>query len=289
MHLVSLGPRHGEHPGVLLEPGKGLDLTRLEGYFFSSWRRIFQENRLDELRELLINEDWPASAIVDPDRVGWAPPLPDPSKIICLGRNYRAHAEEQAKPLPARPLLFPKLPSALIGHGAPIPLPDPAIEDRVDYEAELAVVIGRRARGVSEAEALGFVAGYTILNDISGRRTQRAEKQWLRAKGFDGFAPCGPWIVSADEILDPQALSIECRVNGELRQSSNTAEMIFSVAYLIAYLSATMTLEPGDIISTGTPGGVGEHRDPPVFLQDGDVVTCSIAGIGSLENPVSSS
>ncbi len=286
MRLLSLGSRHEERPGVFLEAGKVLDLTRLEGGFFSSWRRILVEKRLDALRELLIKEQWPSSALVDPDREGWAPPLPDPSKIICLGRNYRAHAEEQAKPLPARPLLFPKLPSALIGHGAPIPLPDPAIEDRVDYEAELAVVIGRRARGVSEAQALGFVAGYTILNDISGRRTQRAEKQWLRAKGFDGFAPCGPWIVTADEIPDPQALKIECRVNGELRQSSDTGKMIFSVAYLISYLSATMTLEPGDIISTGTPGGVGEHRDPPVFLGEGDVVTCSIAGIGSLENPV---
>jgi acylpyruvate hydrolase len=286
MRLVSLGSRHGERPGLFLEAGKVLDLTRLEGDYFSSWQQVFAENRLDELRELFIREHWPESALVDPDREGWAPPLPDPSKIICLGRNYRAHAEEQAKPLPERPMLFPKLPSALIGQGAPIPLPDPTIEDRVDYEAELAVVIGRRARNVSEAEALEAVAGYTILNDVSGRRTQRAEKQWLRAKGFDGFAPCGPWIVTADEIPDPQALAIECRVNGELRQSSDTGKMIFPVTFLIAHLSATMTLEPGDIISTGTPGGVGEHRDPPVFLKDGDVVTCSIEGIGSLENPV---
>jgi 2-keto-4-pentenoate hydratase/2-oxohepta-3-ene-1,7-dioic acid hydratase in catechol pathway len=133
---------------------------------------------------------------------------------------------------------------------------------------------------------MAHVAGYTVLNDVSGRRTQRAEKQWLRAKGFDGFGPCGPWIVTADEAPDPHALSIECRVNGELRQSSDTGRMIFRIPFLVSYLSATMTLEPGDIISTGTPGGVGEHRDPPVFLKDGDVVTCTIEGIGTLENPV---
>ena len=238
------------------------------------------------MREHLETRNWPSLALVDPAAEGWAPPLPDPGKIICLGRNYRAHAEEQDKPVPERPLLFPKLSSALIGHGAPILLPDPAIEDRVDYEVELAVVMGRRARGVSEAEALNYVAGYTVMNDVSGRRTQRAEKQWLRAKGFDTFAPCGPWIVTADEIPNPQALAIECHVNGELRQSSDTGKMIFGVAFLVSYLSATMTLEPGDIISTGTPGGVGEHREPPTFLADGDVLRCTVAGVGSLENPV---
>lgn len=156
----------------------------------------------------------------------------------------------------------------------------------MDYEAELAVVIGRRARRVSEAEAMACVAGYTIMNDVSGRRTQRAEKQWLRAKGFDSFGPCGPWIVTADGIPDPHALAIECRVNGELRQASDTGQMIFRIPFLISYLSQTMTLEPGDIISTGTPAGVGEYRQPPVYLQAGDVVSCRIEGIGTLENTV---
>ncbi len=282
-----MGSRDRERPGILLEDGQALDLTRVQPEISSSWRQVFREGGLPELRSWFERGDLPEQAIVDPAAEGWAPPIPDPGKVICLGRNYRAHAEEQDKPVPERPLLFPKVASALIGHGAPIPLPDPSIEDRVDYEAELAVVMGRRARNVSEAEALEFVAGYTVMNDVSGRRTQRAEKQWLRAKGFDGFAPCGPFIVTADEIPDPQALKIECRVNGELRQSSDTGKMIFGVAFLISYLSATMTLEPGDIISTGTPGGVGEHMDPPRFLKSGDVVRCEIEGVGVLENAVS--
>lgn len=286
MRLLSLGRRGEERPAVLLEDGMALDLSRLRPEIFSGWRRILADGRLDEIRAELVAGDWPDAARVDPAREGWAPPVPEAGKVICLGRNYKAHAEEQNVAPPDHPMLFPKLTTALIGHGAPIPLPDPAIEDRVDYEAELAVVIGRRARRVSEAEAMGCVAGYTVLNDVSGRRTQRAEKQWLRAKGFDGFGPCGPWIVTADEIPDPHALTIECRVNGELRQSSDTGRMIFRIPYLVSYLSRTMTLEPGDIISTGTPGGVGEHRDPPVFLADGDVVTCTIQGIGTLENPV---
>lgn len=284
MRLLSLGSRDEEHPGAWLDEGKVLDLARLEPDFFSSWRRILREGRLEAVRERVRAGGWDAAAVVDPAAARWAPPIPDPSKVICLGRNYRAHAEEQNVAPPAHPLLFPKLPSALVGHGAEIPLPDPDLEDRVDYEAELAVVIGRRARAVSEADALEYVAGYTIMNDVSGRRTQRAEKQWLRAKGFDGFGPCGPWLVTADAIPDPHALAIECRVNGELRQSSDTGRMIFRIPFLISYLSATMTLEPGDIISTGTPGGVGEHRDPPVFLQAGDTVSCGIEGIGELVN-----
>ena len=219
------------------------------------------------------------------EAVSLAPPVPDPSKIVCCGLNYADHCREQNIDLPKNLVLFSKFSTALIGYGDAITW-KAGTSQQVDYEAELAVVIGRRARRVSEAEAMGCVAGYTVLNDVSGRRTQRAEKQWLRAKGFDGFGPCGPWIVTTDEIPDPHALTIECRVNGELRQSSDTGRMIFRIPYLVSYLSRTMTLEPGDIISTGTPGGVGEHRDPPVFLADGDAVTCTIQGIGTLENPV---
>ncbi len=286
LRLLSLGGRGEERPALLLEDKLALDLSRLDPRIFSSWRQILAAGRLEEVRAALAQGAWPAVALVDPAAAGWAPPIPDPGKVICLGRNYQAHADEQGVAAPEAPLLFPKVASALVGHGAPILLPDPEIEDRVDYEAELAVVIGRRARRVSEAEAMACVAGYTILNDVTGRRTQRAEKQWLRAKGFDSFGPCGPWIVTPEAVPDPHALAIECRVNGELRQSSDTGRMIFRIPFLIAYLSRTMTLEPGDIISTGTPGGVGEHRDPPVFLAPGDVVSCSIEGIGTLANPV---
>jgi 2-keto-4-pentenoate hydratase/2-oxohepta-3-ene-1,7-dioic acid hydratase in catechol pathway len=286
LKLLSLGRRGAERPALLLDSGKALDLTRVGPSFFSGWQQLLAGGFLAEARRIQAAGDWPAAALVDPAHEGWAPPIADPGKIICLGRNYQAHADEQGVAAPEAPLLFPKVNTALIGHGAPIVLPDPALEDRVDYEAELAVVIGRRAQRVSEAEAMACVAGYTILNDVTGRRTQRAEKQWLRAKGFDSFGPCGPWIVTADGIPDPHSLAIECRVNGELRQSSDTGRMIFRIPYLIAYLSRTMTLEPGDIISTGTPGGVGEHREPPVFLKAGDVVSCSVEGIGTLTNPV---
>ena len=215
-----------------------------------------------------------------------AAPVPDPTKILCLGLNYRDHAAEQNKPVPERPLVFPKVPSAVIANGEDIRLPDPDLETFVDPEAELAVVIGKTASKVSEENAYDYVAGYTILNDVSGRDTQKAERQWLRAKGFDTFAPMGPWIITKDEIPDPHTLDITCRVNGEVRQNSNTSNLIFTVPYLVSYLSRTITLYPGDVIATGTPGGVGIFRDPPVRLQEGDVVTLEIYGIGILENQV---
>jgi 2-keto-4-pentenoate hydratase/2-oxohepta-3-ene-1,7-dioic acid hydratase in catechol pathway len=212
------------------------------------------------------------------------PPIPRPGKIVAVGRNYREHAAEEAAAVPADPLLFAKLPGALVGDGATVSW-SAALTSQVDYEAELAVVIGRRARHVSVAEALDRVLGYSCLNDVSARDLQVRDGQWTRAKGLDTFCPMGPWLVTADEIPDPGALRVRCRVNGEPRQDASTAELFHGVAELIAYCSQSFTLEPGDIIATGTPGGVGAFRDPPVFLADGDVVEVEIDGIGTLRNP----
>jgi len=207
-----------------------------------------------------------------------------PGKILAIGRNYVDHAIEGGAAPPEAPLLFNKLPNSLNAHNAPIVLPP--ISAKVDYEAELAVVIGRRAKRVSEAEALDHIFGYTLINDVSARDLQFGDGQWTRGKGLDTFAPLGPFITTRDEIRDVQALKIEGRLNGEVMQSSNTGKMIFKVAYLVSYLSQGVTLEPGDVIATGTPEGVGIFRDPPVLLKAGDVFEVEIEGLGRLRNPV---
>lgn len=211
-------------------------------------------------------------------------PVPRPGKIVCVGLNYRDHAAESGQPLPASPLLFAKLGNAVVGPGAPIMVPP--FTKQVDYEAELGVVIGRTVRRASPGDALGTVLGYTCVNDVSARDLQFADGQWTRGKTLDTFCPIGPWIVTPDEIGDPQGLGIRCTVNDRVLQDSTTANMIFSVAELISFISQGITLEAGDVIATGTPAGVGFARTPPVFLVPGDVVTVAIDGIGELTNPV---
>jgi 2-keto-4-pentenoate hydratase/2-oxohepta-3-ene-1,7-dioic acid hydratase in catechol pathway len=211
-------------------------------------------------------------------------PIERPGKIICVGLNYRDHAEEQGVDTPTAPLLFAKWPNALIGDGEPIVIP--RLSEKVDYEAELGVVIGERTRGVSRDEALESVSGYVCLNDVSARDLQFADGQWTRGKSPDTFCPIGPRLVPRSEVLDPQSLRIRCFLNGEVMQDSNTANMVFTVAEIIAYASATMTLEPGDLLATGTPAGVGFLREPPVLLKDGDEVAVEIDGLGTLTNPV---
>lgn len=211
-------------------------------------------------------------------------PAVRPSKILAIGRNYVDHAIEGGSEPPAAPLIFNKLPNSLSAHNAPIVLHP--ISAQIDYEAELAVVIGRRATRVSESEALNCVFGYTLINDVSARDLQFGDGQWVRGKGLDGFAPLGPFITTRDEIPDVQALNIEGRLNGDVMQSSNTSKMIFKVAYLVSYISQGITLEPGDVIATGTPEGVGIFRKPPVLLKAGDVFEVTIEGLGTLRNPV---
>jgi 2,4-didehydro-3-deoxy-L-rhamnonate hydrolase len=211
-------------------------------------------------------------------------PIDRPGKIICVGLNYRDHAEEQGAPLPEAPLLFAKWQNTLIGPGEPIVIPP--IVTKCDYEAELGVVIGASVRNVSAENALEAVAGYVCVNDVSARDLQFADGQWTRGKSPDTFCPVGPRLVPRDEIPDPQALSIRAILNGEAMQDSSTSNMVFGVADVIAYITQTITLELGDLIATGTPAGVGAFRKPPVFMQPRDEITIEIEGLGALTNPV---
>jgi 2-keto-4-pentenoate hydratase/2-oxohepta-3-ene-1,7-dioic acid hydratase in catechol pathway len=206
-----------------------------------------------------------------------------PGKIICVGLNYHDHAEEQGAKLPEWPLLFAKWPNALIGSGEAIRIP--AISEQVDYEAELGVVIERRVQRVSSDEALQYVRGYVVANDVSARDLQYADGQWIRGKSLDTFLPVGD-LVAADDVPDPQSLPIRAILNGETMQESNTSRMIFGVADIIAFASQAITLEPGDLILTGTPAGVGAFRTPPVWMKPGDEITIEINGLGSISNPV---
>jgi 2-keto-4-pentenoate hydratase/2-oxohepta-3-ene-1,7-dioic acid hydratase in catechol pathway len=211
-------------------------------------------------------------------------PIQRPNKLICVGLNYRDHAAETGAVIPEVPTIFNKFPTAIIGPGEPIVLPK--VSTSPDYEAEFAFVIGRGGRHIAEADWRSHVFGYTIVNDVSARDYQRATTQWLMGKTFDTFAPMGPWIVSQEEISDPHNLSVRMVINGETLQNGNTSQLIFDIPRLIAFLSSVFTLEPGDVVSTGTPAGVGAARKPPRWLLPGDDVAVQIQNIGELRNPV---
>ena len=214
----------------------------------------------------------------------WFAPVPRPGKLICIGLNYKDHAAESKMAIPEKPVVFSKFSSAVIAPGEPVVLP--ATSKQVDYEAELAVVIGRRAKNISADRAYDHVLGYTAFNDVSARDFQFADGQWQRGKSCDTFAPMGQTIVTTDVVPDPQKLWIKLTLNGQTMQDSNTDQMIFGVARLIEFLSETITLEPGDVIATGTPSGVGFARNPPVFLKPGDEMEVNIEVVGGMNNPV---
>ncbi|MCP1143526.1 fumarylacetoacetate hydrolase family protein [Lysinibacillus endophyticus] len=211
-------------------------------------------------------------------------PVIKPGKIICVGHNFRKHIQEMGREIPSNPVIFAKFANTILGPQDDIPFYP--ISDQLDYEAEFTFVVGKQARNVSEEDALDYVAGYTITNDVTYRDIQRRTLQWLQGKTVDGSAPMGPYLVTSDELTNPSGLSMVLKVNGEVRQDTNTEDLVFSVPKLVAFLSNLMTLEPGDVVLTGTPGGVGVAMDPPTFLKDGDVVTIEIDQIGVLENKV---
>jgi 2-keto-4-pentenoate hydratase/2-oxohepta-3-ene-1,7-dioic acid hydratase in catechol pathway len=280
MKLVSFGQAGQEKPGVLTEDGI-VDLYAVEAGRLD-WRAILESDGLARI-ERLVQQAQPEH-LVDPGRVRLGAPIANPSKVICIGLNYADHAAEQDRPLPQKPLLFAKAPSALCGPQDDIVLP--ALEEKPDVEGELAVVIGKRIRHLAAEDWLEAVAGYMCFNDVSGRAAQYGDRQWFRGKSYDTFAPCGPWLVTRDEIADPHALAIRTHVNDFVLQDSNTSNLVIRIPELLAYITASMTLLPGDIVATGTPAGVGVFRDPPRFLRPGDRVTVSIEGLGNLRNDV---
>lgn len=276
--VIDLG-RASRHLGVRL-PGDMLALL------WAGDRALGLAGRVAGKAARLASQGDPAArrALVGLDRVEFRPPVPGPEKIICIGQNYRDHCREQGVKPPKEPVIFSKFVPSLTGHGQPIRLP--RISRKVDYEAELAFVIGRAGRHISRRDARAHVAGYMVLNDVSARDLQFGDGQWVRGKSCETFAPCGPCLVTRDEIPNPQRLGIRLDLNGETMQNSSTRNLIFGVEYLVWFLSRAFTLKPGDIVSTGTPPGVGAFRKPPVFLRPGDRVQVSIDRVGTLENPV---
>jgi len=218
------------------------------------------------------------------DDVTLLPPVTHPSKVICLGLNYRDHAAEASMDVPNYPVLFHKVAGSLIGHNRPIVIP--RISSKIDYEGELAIIIGKRGKYIPEDEAYSYIAGYTIANDVSARDLQFRTSQWTTGKMLDTFGPLGPTLVTRDEVPDPHTLSIKTILNSQMLQNGNTADMIFHVPYIIKYISEIVTLEPGDVIMTGTPAGIGNTRNPPVFMKPGDTVTIEIGHLGALTNPI---
>lgn len=227
---------------------------------------------------------WPAEARVEAGAVRLLSPVPRPGKVLCVGLNYRDHAAEAKMAVPTSPVIFAKMTTSVIGPGEAVRIP--GVTDKVDYEAELAIVVGRRTQGASAQEVLGAVLGYTNANDVSARDFQKLDGQWVRAKSCDTFCPLGPAIVTPDEAGNPNALDVRLRLNGQVLQDSNTREFVFDVGTLLAFINETITLEPGDVILTGTPPGVGFARQPPVYMRAGDRVEVEIENLGTLANPV---
>lgn len=275
-----LGPK-----AVVIEGQQYVDVQSANPMLPESLRRILAAGPL-ALRAVQEASRNPAAKKYDLEGVKLLPPVPDPQKIVCLGLNYADHAKEGGVPVPKEPVLFSKYATALIGHGEAIVLP--SVSREVDYEAELVIVVGKRGRHLTADQGMEHVAGYTIGHDVSARDWQLKKdgKQWMVGKTFDTFAPTGPVLVTADEVPNPHNLGIRLRLNGETMQNSNTNQMIFSVGAILAYLSQVFTLEPGDLIFTGTPPGVGFARKPPVYLRAGDVVEVEIDSLGVLRNPV---
>ena len=280
MRFVTIQRNGRTEPGVLLD-GR---VIPIQGAGFASVLEVI-EGGADAQTQVRRWIGGPAASHgLDPAGLTFAAPIPRPPKLICIGLNYRDHAAESKLAIPEVPTMFAKFPTAVIGPGQPIVLPKNSAKP--DYEAEFAVVIGRRGRHLAEDRWRDYVFGYTILNDVSARDFQMATSQWMIGKTFDTFAPLGPAVVTADEIADPHKLRISLTLNGETMQDSSTGNLIFKLPQLIAYLSSVFTLEPGDVIATGTPAGVGFARKPPRWLRPGDEVRIRIEGLGELVNPV---
>lgn len=273
MKLIRFGPQGHEVPGLWQDDGI-VDLRAVYPDIPDIGERFFREGWLDRLRRRTFSGE---SMDV---RLG--PPIARPAKIICIGKNYTEHAKEGGFDAPTSPLLFSKTPNTLNGPFDPVLMPTSS--GRIDWEVELAVVIAKEGKHIAAEQAPGYIAGYSVFNDVSGRQAQFADSQWFRGKSFDTFAPMGPALVTADEIENVQNLKLTAKVNGQLMQSGTTRDMIFDINFLIADISTDITLMPGDIIATGTPSGVGIFRDPPIVLKPGDEVECWVEKVGTIRN-----
>ena len=280
MRFVNIERRGYHEPGVLFDD----QIVGIRGAGFESLLPIIGggPDAMDRVTRWLAHP--PGGERLDVGTTRLLAPIPRPPKIICIGLNYRDHAAESNLPVPETPTVFSKFPTSVIGPGHPIVLPKNSTKP--DYEAEFAVVIGKGGRYIPEERWREHVFGYTIINDVSARDFQMATSQWMIGKTFDTFCPMGPAIVTADEIEDPHKLAISLSIGGEVLQNSNTSNLIFGVPQIISYLSSVFTLEPGDVIATGTPAGVGFARTPPRWLKSGDEVRIAIEGLGELVNPV---
>jgi 2-keto-4-pentenoate hydratase/2-oxohepta-3-ene-1,7-dioic acid hydratase in catechol pathway len=281
VRLVSYRSPSGPRAGCLADGGVLDAWTLLGEPGRASLRELLAEDRLVDLESALAAVPPGADPLAAPELL---PPIPDPEKIFCIGLNYRAHAAEAGIGPPAAPAIFGKYRNALAAPGATVRLP--AASEKVDYEAEVAFVVGRRAEEVEPDDALAHVAGYMLLNDLSARDLQFATPQWMSGKVFDGSAPCGPALVTPDEAGPHDGLRFSLELNGETMQSASTDDLIFPIPELVAHLSTLMTLEPGDIVATGTPSGVGGVREPPVWLQDGDEIVIGSPTLGRLETRI---
>jgi len=275
MRLVMFGEKGREKPGLLRED-RIVDLGKAYPGIPALGEAFFEEGWLSKIAGC----DFPGDTM----DVRLGSPIPAPSKIICLGKNYAEHAKEGGFENPPSPLIFCKTPNTVSGPYDDIQMPQSS--GQIDWEVELALVIGKRGKAIAAAQALDFVAGFMVMNDVSGREAQFADSQWFRGKAFDTFAPMGPALVTIDEIGDLNNLTLTARVNGEVMQSGNTRDMIFDIPTIVENISQDITLVPGDVISTGTPSGVGIFRDPPITLKTGDVVECSVSEVGTIRNRV---
>jgi 2-keto-4-pentenoate hydratase/2-oxohepta-3-ene-1,7-dioic acid hydratase in catechol pathway len=281
MRLVTYDAGDGGRAGMVVD-GRVVDAWAALGEpHRGSLRELIAHGRVEDLRGRVGDTGAPSHPL---SAVRLLPPIPDPEKIVCIGLNYAKHAAEGRQEVPESPTIFGKYRNALVADGATVRLPEAS--RKVDYEAEVAFVVGRQASAVAEADALDFIAGYMPFNDLSARDLQFATPQWMAGKVFDGSAPCGPALVTPEEAGPADAIEIELTLNGEKMQGDSTANLIFSIPFLLSHLSKLMTLEPGDIVATGTPDGVGGAREPRVWLGDGDELVVSSPTLGRLTTKI---
>jgi 2-keto-4-pentenoate hydratase/2-oxohepta-3-ene-1,7-dioic acid hydratase in catechol pathway len=285
MKLVSFGKKGKERAGVIYKD-KIIDINKAAPDIPQTVIEILQGKYLEKIKSLLKNNDRFSDNCYTDSSVRLGPPITSPGQIICLGSNYTGHIKEGKGNMPSSPLLFAKAVSSINGPYDDIVHPGLDKTQKLDYEVELAIVIARIAKKIKKDKAFDYIAGYTILNDISARDIQFNEKQWFRGKSLDTFAPLGPYLVTSDEITHPDNLKLESYVNSEIRQKSSTEEMIFTIAQIIEFITSSITLNPGDVIATGTPAGVGVFMDPPRFLKPGDTVEIKIEGLGGQKNKI---